>query len=996
MRQILLIFSLFCASYLTVNAQTNTWTGAGANDNWNTVDNWSLNALPSSNGDVVIPTGFTVNVNVGATTRSIVVEGNSTLNIANSLSFLGASSFAKDVTVNWTSGSLLGGGTLTNNGTINMSTTSTKNINENTVVNNNNAIIIGSNFTLYIYAGTLNNQSSGVIDIQALANLAPYSGADHGIVNAGLIKKTKDSGVANISVALTNTGTIAVEKGSLNLTGEAKTFTGGVYNVTSESTLGLLSTINLSNTMTGRVDGSLNWSEKLLVAEAAAFNFTGAAGINWNKGSLDGGGTLTNRSQLNMTTTSTKSIESNSTLSNTGVINCMSTFTLYIYSGVLNNQSSGIIDIRSLSNLAPYTSGIHSIVNSGTIKKTEDSGTATISVAMTNTGTISVERGVLTLNSEPKTFNDGVYNVSSGALMNLSTKIISSGALSGVLAGPMSWNNELNVAKDITASLSFTGATGLNWASGSLVGGGTLINTSKLNMTTTSNKNITEGSTLNNTGTLNCVDSYTLYIYEGILNNQSSGIINIQALPNFAPYSSNTHRMINSGLIKKVNNTGTAQISVAFTNTGTIAVESGVLNMSGEAKTFTAGIYNVSDGSNLNLTTTVDCSEILEGNLNGPMSWTNDINVVANLPANFNFSGTTGINWTAGSLIGGGTLTNAGKLNMTTTSTKNILGGSTLSNTGDLNILGNFTLYIYDGVLDNQTTGMIDIQSLPNISPYSTGSKSIVNSGLIKKTGNTGVAQLNVPFTNSGTIDSQSGTLKINPSLFTNTIDGIITGTGTIDLPVVANYTNDGTFAPGGSPGILKVVGDYKSSASSVLDVELNGPTQGQEYDLLAITGKNVVFDGRVNVTLDFKPEVNDEFIVATASGTISTCTLATTTATEFDGMLYSFNVSCKNDKEVVLKLQSVVLGIDDYELADSSIKLYPNPVKNLLTIKNTNNLELESGQIIDLTGKVITTYDLKGMGITKEISLENYANGLYFLKIKSTDGAITKRIVKE
>lgn len=996
MRPILLIFSLFCASYLTVNAQTITWTGAGANTNWNTVANWSSNAVPSANNDVVIPTGFTVSINVAATTRTIVVEGNSTLNIANSLSFLNASSFAKSVTVNWTNGSLLGGGTLTNNGTINMTTTSTKYINENTVVNNNNIITLGANFTLYIYAGRLNNQSSGVIDIQALPNLAPYTSANHSIVNSGIIKKTKDSGTAIISVALTNTGTIAVENGTLNLTGEAKTFVGGVYNVTSGNTLALSTDINLSNTMTGQIDGNLNWNDKMLVTETAAFNFTGTAGINWTNGSLNGGGTLTNRSRMNMTTTATKYIQTSSTLSNTGVINCMSAFTLYIYSGVLNNQSSGIIDIRSLPHLSPFTSEMHSIINSGTIKKTEDSGTATISVAMTNTGTITVEKGVLTLNSEAKTFNGGVYNVSLGAIMNLSTRILSSGTLSGVLAGPMSWNDELSVAKESTSSLSFTGATGLNWANGSLIGGGTLINTSKLNMTTSSTKYINGGSTLSNTGTLNCVDSYTLYIYDGVLNNQTSGIINIQALPNFAPYTSNPHSMINSGLIKKTNNTGTAHISVALINTGTIAVESGTLNMSGEAKTFTGGIYNVSEGCNLNLSTTVNCSGNLVGNLIGPMSWANNINVVNNLPASFNFSGTTGLNWADGSLIGGGMLTNAGKMNMTTTATKYINGGSTFSNTGDLSVLGNFTLYIYEGILDNKETGVIDIQALPNLSPYTSGSKSMLNSGLIKKTRNTGVAYLNVQLTNSGIIDSQSGTLKINPSLFTNTIDGIVKGIGTIDLPAVANYTNDGTFAPGGSPGVLTVLGNYKSSATSVLDVELNGLVQGTGYDLLAITGTNVIFNGRVNVTLNFAPTVNAEFIVATTSGTISTCSLATTTSTEFDGRLYTFNVSCRNDKQVVLRLQSVVLGIDDFELSESSIKLYPNPVRNFLTIKNTNNLELESGQIIDFTGKVINTYDLKNMGITKEISMENYASGMYFLKINAANGAITKRIVKE
>ena len=55
---------LFVLVGSTAIAQTNTWSGEGANTNWNTVGNWSLNAVPTATNDVVIPTGFTVNLNV--------------------------------------------------------------------------------------------------------------------------------------------------------------------------------------------------------------------------------------------------------------------------------------------------------------------------------------------------------------------------------------------------------------------------------------------------------------------------------------------------------------------------------------------------------------------------------------------------------------------------------------------------------------------------------------------------------------------------------------------------------------------------------------------------------------------------------------------------------------------------------------------------------------------------------------------------------------------
>ncbi|WP_027125561.1 hypothetical protein [Gelidibacter mesophilus] len=390
MRPILLIFSLFCASCLTINAQTNTWTGAGANTNWNTVANWSLNAVPTATNDVIIPTGHTVTMNVAGTMKSISVQGNSTLNILNALTFTNASSFAKGTTIVWSGGGFYGGGVLTNNGTLNMTTSATKYIADGTIVNNNSLINMNGSFTLYINSGSINNQNSGIIDIQARPNLAPNTGQSHQITNSGIIKKTGDTGAATISVAMINTGAINVDSGILNLTSEAKTFDGGEYNVTTDATLNLSTAISLSGTMTGLVNGDLNWNSVLTVADEATFNFTGTSGINWVDGFLDGGGVLNNISRMNLITRNTKYIRGFTILNNTGLLNLSDSFTLYINAGTLRNLSTGIIDIQALPHLALNTGEAHSIVNAGLIKKTTNTGVATISMALINTGTISV------------------------------------------------------------------------------------------------------------------------------------------------------------------------------------------------------------------------------------------------------------------------------------------------------------------------------------------------------------------------------------------------------------------------------------------------------------------------------------------------------------------------------------------------------------------------------------------------------------------------------
>ena len=175
-----------------------------------------------------------------------------------------------------------------------------------------------------------------------------------------------------------------------------------------------------------------------------------------------------------------------------------------------------------------------------------------------------------------------------------------------------------------------------------------------------------------------------------------------------------------------------------------------------------------------------------------------------------------------------------------------------------MNFLSTGYLYLYgDSTLNNMAAGVIDFQNNAIISYSGGGAFSFNNAGLLKKTAIAGITYIYPPTTNSGVIDVMIGEIEFIGSLgLTNTIDGIVKGIATIDLPPAANFTNDGTFAPGNSPGTLTVLGDFKSSATSFLDIELDGLVQGTEYDLLNITGTNVIFEGQVNVALGFDANI--------------------------------------------------------------------------------------------------------------------------------------------
>lgn len=368
------------------------------------------------------------------------------------------------------------------------------------------------------------------------------------------------------------------------------------------------------------------------------------------------------------------------------------------------------------------------------------------------------------------------------------------------------------------------------------------------------------------------------------------------------------------------------------------------------------------------------------------------------------FSENTIVNWSSGSLGGEGALTNYGTINIYETISPfngpglvgvlNQPSTIKLINEGIINLINGSFQFQFNAVLNNQASGIIDLGEVEfGLIKGITGSGIFNNYGIIRKTQGTGVTENSVEVNNYGVIEAMSGVIKFIAN-FNNTHDGIIKGTAAIDLSEISSYGNTGTFAPGASSGTLTLIGDFTSALGSNLKIELNGLTQGSEYDLLAIQG-DAAFATYVDVTLGFKGEINDEFIIVTTTGTITHCSLTPETTAEFDKKQYHFNVGCRNNNEVVLTITDITLGIDSNELIEKNIILFPNPVSNDFTLRNNSRQNLQSVEILDLNGRVIEEISLGGLEKDKLISMQKYSAGLYLIKINSEDKRLVKKIVK-
>jgi fibronectin-binding autotransporter adhesin len=123
--------------------------------------------------------------------------------------------------------------------------------------------------------------------------------------------------------------------------------------------------------------------------------------------------------------------------------------------------------------------------------------------------------------------------------------------------------------------------------------------------------------------------------------------------------------------------------------------------------------------------------------------------------------------------------------------------------------------------------GATTLYGTSTLSGYNTASSVTVASGSTTLTGTT---------KSTSTLSVSAGaTLNAN-----GTIDGSATVSGLLkgNSTVTGNLTlTSGTLAPGNSPGITKVEGNFTTDASSTLVAEVSGTVAGTSYDQVQVSG---------------------------------------------------------------------------------------------------------------------------------------------------------------
>jgi hypothetical protein len=456
-----------------------------------------------------------------------------------------------------------------------------------------------------------------------------------------------------------------------------------------------------------------------------------------------------------------------------------------------------------------------------------------------NAGTFS-KQGAIAVNTAGVTFNNaGTVDVQSGKL-HLSGGGTHTGDFTGLAGATLEFggNHALAAGADVSGDMNVRFSGGVTTYGGSLDTAGTVTVT-----------NVTTGLP---TG-VNTTTTVGGSITAGTLIVQTSSSSHSVELAVDGPIAAGS-MTVDSGTV-----TGSSDwtISNSLTLNGATLNGSGTIMIAPAATLSIPGNYAISLGRNV-----VN---------DGAASWTgfNQINLVGGVTFQNNGSflaAPTAPAMNAG-ITGSGTFNNAGTFSKQGAIAVNT-AGVTFNNAGTVDVQSGKLHLSGGGTHTGDFTGLAGAtlefggnHAFHSGSQFS-GGFNVVNTGNV--TWNSSSASFAGSFDNRGSLTILSGATLGAGSTTTNT--GTIRGNGAIS----GNLANSSLLAPGNSPGILTINGNYTQTASGTLEIEVGGLTAGSQHDKVVVTG-TATLGGRYEFPIidGFMPQLNDEIVFLTATSVV-------------------------------------------------------------------------------------------------------------------------------
>ena len=846
----------------TVQANPNDlhWNNSGGG-NWTTVTDWTPNTVPNSTTQIAfVDASGTYIVNITSTvTVGGLTDASSTATLeinGGTLNADGAASITNLILTGTNNGSGGGAGTLQGSGTVDITNTLTSSgfaemggsgttildvgsagstldfglsctleIGGSAAVLANNSVNVGGDGGVgtveVLSGGTLVLQSGPGESDAALAN----SGSDNSVSNAGDLIES-GSGLRRIDVAVTNTGTVDAQSGTLDINGGGSSsgilqaevgatleFATGSFSLAANSQLNDVGNLTVANngTLTTDPTDQVLVSGALNVTSGGTLNLNSAiapSSVTINGGTLNANATLTTAT-MTLTGTNNGSGGGAGTLGGSGTVQVTGMFGASSFaemggSGtlVLDASSTGstleggvsrTIEVGGSASIAANTSvglgsdggpGALEVLLGGTLTLQSTAGESDVAIngsgsgnSFSNAGTLIVSGGGQR-NVGVALSNTGTVNVQSGTLL-LNAGGLSSGT----------------VQAESGATIQFGGGGGS--------GGTTFTLAANSQLNDAGNLSLIGNNTLTTDATDQMSVGQTLTVNGGTLNANASF-----AVADFTLTGTNNGSGGGAGLLS---------------GSGTLDV-SGTLTMSG---------FNGMEGSGTTILDAASTGSLLEGGLSRTLEIGGSASIQSNNAVTIGGEGAAGTL----EILSGGTLTLLSGSGENSNAISNSGSGNTVSNAGTLIESGSGQRNIAVAL---SNSGTIEVQSgTLDVTTAVSGTGSVqISGGGVAEFGNT--FNENVAFSGAGTLElaqSFSGTISgFDEAGTSDTLALALSAARSGDaFTVTPNYNGTTTTltvtdtAHTGSTSVL-LAGNYSSAALAAQNSGLAGDEHREWY----------------------------------------------------------------------------------------------------------------------------------------------------------------------
>lgn len=109
-----------------------------------------------------------------------------------------------------------------------------------------------------------------------------------------------------------------------------------------------------------------------------------------------------------------------------------------------------------------------------------------------------------------------------------------------------------------------------------------------------------------------------------------------------------------------------------------------------------------------------------------------------------------------------------------------------------------------------------------------------------------------------------------------------------------------------------------------------------------------------------------------------------------YANIVFDYNYAILTNEAITL-FETIVMGTDNIA-EPSSVSIYPNPVKDVVTVNSQNTIT--SLELYDINGRLLQT--IMTNDTNANIDISSKAAGLYLLKVVTEKGSMVQRIIKD